>query len=51
MIQAEDPSAPFSDEALRLALLAHGIAVSRRVVTKYRMAMDIPSSSQRRKRR
>ena len=51
MVQAEDPSAPFSDEALRLALLTHGIAVSRRVVTKYRMAMDIPSSSQRRKRR
>lgn len=50
MIQAEDPSAPLSDEALRLALSALGIEVSRRAVAKYRMAMDIPSSSQRRKR-
>ena len=50
LIQAEDPAAPLSDEALRLALSAHGIEVSRRAVAKYRMAMDIPSSSQRRKR-
>ena len=50
MIQVEDSNAPLSDEALRLALSALGIEVSRRAVAKYRMAMDIPSSSQRRKR-
>ena len=50
LIQAEDPAAPLSDEALRLALSALGIEVSRRAVAKYRMSMDIPSSSQRRKR-
>ena len=50
MIQAEDPVAPLSDEALQLALSALGIEVSRRAVAKYRMAMDIPSSLQRRKR-
>ena len=50
LIRAEDPAAPLSDEALRLALSALGIEVSRRAVAKYRMAMDIPSSSQRRKR-
>ena len=50
LIQAEDPAAPLSDEALRLALSALGVEVSRRAVAKYRMAMDIPSSSQRRKR-
>lgn len=50
LIQAEDPAAPLSDEALRLALSALGVEVSRRAVAKYRMVMDIPSSSQRRKR-
>lgn len=50
LIRAEDPSAPLSDEALRLALSALGIEVSRRAVAKYRAEMDIPSSSQRKKR-
>ena len=50
LIHAEDPAAPLSDEALRLALSALGIEVSRRAVAKYRTAMDIPSSSQRRRR-
>ena len=49
LIQAEDPAAPLSDEALRLALSALGIEVSRRAVAKYRMAMEIPSSSERRR--
>lgn len=47
LIRAEDPAAPLSDEALRLALSALGIEVSRRAVAKYRSEMDIPSSSQR----
>ena len=49
LIRAEDPAAPLSDEALRLALSALGIEVSRRAVAKYRMAMEIPSSSERRR--
>ena len=50
LIQAEDPAAPLSDEALRLALSALGIDVSRRVIAKYRAELNIPSSSQRKKR-
>lgn len=50
LIRAEDPAAPLSDEALRLALSALGIEVSRRAVAKYRAEMGIPSSSQRKKR-
>ena len=50
LIQTEDPASPFSDEALRLALSALGVEVSRRAVAKYRTSMDIPASSQRKKR-
>ena len=50
LIQAEDPAAPLSDEALRLALSALGVDVSRRVIAKYRAELNIPSSSQRKKR-
>ena len=50
LIQTEDPASPLSDEALRLALSALGVEVSRRAVAKYRTSMDIPASSQRKKR-
>ena len=50
LIQSEDPASPLSDEALRLALSALGIEISRRAVAKYRAEMDIPSFSQRKKR-
>ena len=50
LIQAEDPASPLSDEALRLALSALGVEVSRRAVAKYRTSMDIPASSRRKKR-
>ena len=50
LLRAEDPAAPLSDEALRLTLSALGIEVSRRAIAKYRAEMDIPSSSQRKKR-
>ena len=46
MIQTEDSAAPLSDEALRQAPSVLGIELSRRAVAKYRIAMDIPSSSQ-----
>ena len=44
LIQAEAPDAPLSDEALCRALAASGLKVSRRVVSKYRISMGIPSS-------
>lgn len=49
LILAEDPSAPLSDEALRLALSALGVELSRRAVAKYRAALGIPSSAQRKR--
>lgn len=49
LIHSENATSPLSDEALRLALSALGIDVSRRVITKYRLEMGIPSSTQRRK--
>ena len=48
IIQAEPKDAPYSDDDLVLELAKHGITVARRTVTKYRKAMDIPSSRQRR---
>ncbi|TWT88893.1 RNA polymerase sigma-54 factor [Pseudobythopirellula maris] len=48
IVDAEDKSAPLSDDALVKALAEEGITVARRTVTKYRKAMDIPSSRQRR---
>ena len=48
-IQAEDPEKPLSDEALRAALAAVQLPVSRRTVAKYREEMGIPASSARRR--
>ena len=48
IIQAEPKDAPFSDDDLVEELAKQGITVARRTVTKYRKAMDIPSSRQRR---
>ena len=48
-IQAEDPRKPLSDEALRAALEAVQLPVSRRTVAKYREELGIPSSSARRR--
>jgi RNA polymerase sigma-54 factor len=48
IIQAEPKDAPFSDDDLVEELAKKGITVARRTVTKYRKAMDIPSSRQRR---
>lgn len=50
IVCAEDASAPLSDEEIRGALETHGIDISRRTVAKYRIAMGIPSSDQRKKR-
>ena len=48
IIDNEDKQHPFSDEDLVKQLAAAGVTVARRTVTKYRKAMNIPSSRQRR---
>ena len=48
IIDAEDKSKPMSDDALVEELGKAGVTVARRTVTKYRKAMNIPSSRQRR---
>lgn len=49
-ISEEDPKAPLSDERIGELLKDHlKVNIARRTVAKYRTAMDIPSSSRRRK--
>ncbi|MHC4175962.1 MAG: RNA polymerase factor sigma-54 [Planctomycetota bacterium] len=48
IIDGEDKQHPLSDEQLVKELAASGITVARRTVTKYRKALNIPSSRQRR---
>lgn len=48
-ISEEDPKSPLSDERIGEILKEHlKVNIARRTVAKYRMAMDIPSSSRRR---
>ncbi len=48
IVDAEPKDAPLSDDDLVEELAKQGITVARRTVTKYRKAMRIPSSRQRR---
>lgn len=48
IVDGEDKQHPWSDDQLVLQLAAAGITVARRTVTKYRKAMGILSSRQRR---
>jgi RNA polymerase sigma-54 factor len=48
IVDGEDKSDPLSDDALVLELAKHGFNLARRTVTKYRKALNIPSSRQRR---
>ncbi len=48
IIDAEDKSHPLSDDALVKKLAGTGYTLARRTVTKYRKAMVIPSSRERR---
>jgi len=48
IIDAEDKKKPLSDEQVAEALKKGGLPVARRTVTKYRKALQIPSSRQRR---
>lgn len=49
LIQAEDPGKPLSDDKIAKLLEAEGIQVARRTVAKYREAMAIASSSDRKR--
>jgi RNA polymerase sigma-54 factor len=48
IVDAEDKNDPLSDDALVEELAKHGYNLARRTVTKYRKALDIPSSRERR---
>lgn len=48
LIGAENPAKPLSDSKITNLLKEEGISVARRTVAKYREAMNIPSSSDRR---
>ncbi len=48
VIESEDKSNPLSDDEVAATLQAEGLDIARRTVTKYRKAMDIPSSRRRR---
>ena len=50
MIGAENPAKPLSDSKIAHLLAEDGISVARRTVAKYREAMQIESSSERRQR-
>lgn len=49
LISNEKPERPLSDNQLAKMLSDEGIKVARRTVAKYREAMNIPSSSDRRR--
>ncbi len=51
MIGAENPAKPLSDSKIANLLAEEGITVARRTVAKYREAMKIPSSSERKVRK
>lgn len=50
LVDAEDKSAPLSDERLAAMLKAEGFPVARRTVAKYRDQIGIPGTSKRRAR-
>jgi RNA polymerase sigma-54 factor len=50
LIGAENPAKPLSDNKIASLLAKDGISVARRTVAKYREAMNIASSSERRQR-
>ena len=50
LVGAENPAKPLSDSKIAKMLAEQGVTVARRTVAKYREAMNIPSSSERRQR-
>jgi RNA polymerase sigma-54 factor len=51
LVTAEDPAKPLSDSQIADMLSEGGVKVARRTVAKYREAMKIPSSSDRKRNR
>ncbi len=51
LIDGEDANRTLSDDGLTAALKDEGIDIARRTVAKYREAMHIPSSVQRRRQK
>ena len=49
LVSAEDPVRPLSDSEITRLLSGEGIKIARRTVAKYREAMKIPSSSDRKR--
>ncbi|MBF6056886.1 MULTISPECIES: RNA polymerase factor sigma-54 [Thiomicrorhabdus] len=49
LIDEEDPKKPLSDSKLMQLLEEKGISVARRTIAKYREALNLPSSSERKK--
>jgi RNA polymerase sigma-54 factor len=49
LVDAEDPTAPLSDQAIEAALSDQGITVARRTIAKYRGILKIPPSHERRR--
>ena len=49
LVEAEDPAAPLSDQALTEVLNRQGVHISRRTVAKYREDARIPPSARRRR--
>jgi RNA polymerase sigma-54 factor len=49
LVSAEDPEKPLSDSQIAQLLSEGGVTVARRTVAKYREAMKIPSSSDRKR--
>lgn len=49
LIESENPAKPLSDSKMSQLLQEKGINVARRTIAKYRDAMSIPSSSQRKR--
>jgi RNA polymerase sigma-54 factor len=48
-VSGEDPEKPLSDNQIAQILSEEGITVARRTVAKYREAMKIPPSSDRKR--
>ena len=47
LIKNENPASPYSDEQLSILLKDEGIQIARRTISKYRIALKILSSNQR----
>ena len=50
MIQDEKPVKPLSDDAIAKNISKRGVKLARRTVAKYREILNIPSSSERRRK-